>query len=208
VLPWRERAGRHRPARRWPAGTCWPLTPGAGELAGRRVAGCSPRAGARPVTWETAGSWRGVTVVVTALPRPLIAVEPSAVTRRARTLLERVLAGVLTRWMLPVRLPVRLSLRRAAGERALLRRRGVLRTSRLRTSLRRSVPRPAGPAGGHAWLWPAGKGAAFLREAGARVPGSGYPGGARSALAAALPLASAALWPGGGAWLWLPAPSP
>jgi hypothetical protein len=155
------------------------------------------------------------------------------VTRRARRLLERALAGVLTRRMLPVRLrlPVRLSLRRAAGEPALLLRRWrVLRISRLRITLHGPVPRRAWPAW-HAWLWravtgpavaaltwesgssvrawrPAGEGAALRREVGARVPGSGSPAWTRSALVAVLPLASAALWPGGGAWLWLPAPSP
>jgi hypothetical protein len=164
-LPWRylllargERAGLRRAGLRAP-GRAWPLSRRAGELAGWRVA-VRPAAGGRPgkarlrrVAWavgkggtgprgrETTGSLARETVRAGNVPR--IAGEPGTETRGARTRRPRVLLeGVLAQRVLTVLLPRR----RAAGERA-LRRRRVLRVV--------AVPRPGGSAPGQAGFRPA-----------------------------------------------------
>jgi hypothetical protein len=146
----------------------------------------------------------------------------------ARRLLERMLAErVLT---------VLLSLRRAAGVGA-VRRRVLLASPLLVSLLRRAVPRPARPARGHPRLRPAVAGAAVAltreprfavtvgraaswspgergatrRERGAREPRSGPPAGTGSAAALATVLprpGAAAVWPGAGVGIRLPAPPP
>jgi hypothetical protein len=145
----------------------------------------------------------------------------------ARRLLERMLAErVLT---------ILLSLGRAAGVGA-VRGRVLLASPLLVSLLRRAVPRPARPARGHPRLRPAVAGAAVAltrkprgavtvgraaswspgergarRERGAREPRSGHPAGTGSAAALATVLprpGAAAVWPGAGVGIRLPAPSP
>ena len=145
----------------------------------------------------------------------------------ARRLPERVLAERV--------LAVLLSLRRAAGVGAV--RRVLLVSLLLAALLRRAVPRPAGSARGHPRLRPAVAGAAVALtrepwcavtvrraaswsrgerdaargERGAREPRSGPPAGTGSAAALATVLSrpgAAAVWPGAGVGIRLPAPPP
>ena len=197
----------------------------------RDEAGTGPGASnaARPLARETVAVRPGTP------PGPLVGAEPGtrtclAGTSGARCPLER----LLTERLLTERLlTVLLSRRRAAGEGALLRRRVVLVSLR-RVPLRRSaVPRPGRPARGRACLRPAVAGHATaltgeirctvtgrraaswspregrlpLRVGGSREPRSGPPAGTGSAaLATVLPRASAAVWPGAGVGVRLPAP--
>lgn len=248
------RAGLRRPARVRTSGKSLPLPGRARKLAGRRVAGRSggsrpgpgkararrltrDEAGAVPRSRNTARALAGETAAVRPGngPGSLVSVKPwaRALTRRARRLLERVLAERVV--------AVLLSLRRAARVGAVLRRRVllaalVLVALVLVSLVRRAVPRPARAARGHARVrsavarsgvaltseprravsarraatWPRREGSATRRERGTREPRSGPPAGTGSAaaLATALPRPGAAIWPRAGLGVRLPAPPP
>jgi hypothetical protein len=150
----------------------------------------------------------------------------------ARRLLERMLAERVLTVLLSLRRAAGVG---AVRRRVLLA--SPLLVSLLASLLRRAVPRPARPARGHPRLRPAVAGAAVAltreprcavtvgraaswspgergaarRERGAREPRSGPPAGTRSAAALATVLprpGAAAVWPGAGVGIRLPAPPP